>query len=165
MEPAIEMVNSRTQPLFMNTAKPFETFLSTDGRRSAERGRNIGTFQERIALLTAAQDVLESMKESGHFNGIDLDSLSTTIVGFLRESSSCLLGICSYARDKGRRANVRPGERAWRIMVNLQLIYQNNGELEATIFHEYLHAILGSKEGHGPVFQAYEALWPFDRGE
>ena len=149
----------------MNNAKPVETLLSTDGQRPAGRSRNIGTFQERITLLTAAQDVLESMKESGHFEGTDLDSLSTTIVGFLRGSSSCLLGICSYARNKGNHTNVRPGERAWRILVNQQLIHQNNGELEATIYHEYLHAILGSKEGHGSVFQAYEALWPFHRGE
>ena len=165
MEPTIRMVNSRTQTLLMNAAKPVEASLSTDGRRPAGRSRNIGTFQERIALLTAAQDVLESMKKSGHFEGIDLDSLSTTIVGFLRESSSCLLGICSYARHKGRRTNVRPGERAWRILVNLQMIHKNDGELEATIYHEYLHAILGSEEGHGPVFRAYEALWPFDRRE
>ena len=105
------------------------------------------------------------MKESDHFEGIDLDSLSTTIVGFLRGSSSCLLGVCSYARGKGKRNDVRPGERAWRILVNQQLVYQNNGQLEATIYHEYLHAILGSQESHGPAFQAYEALWPFDRRE
>ena len=37
---------------------------------------------ERIVLLTAAQEVLDAMKEAGHFEGIDLDSLSTTIVGF-----------------------------------------------------------------------------------
>lgn len=165
MEPAIETVNLTTQPLLMNTAKPVETLFSTDGQRPAGRSRIIGTFQERIVLLTAAHGVLESMKESGHFEGIDLDSLATTIVGFLRVSPSSLLGICSYARDKGKRANVRPGERAWRILVNQQLIHQNNGELEATIYHEYLHAIFGSEEGHGPVFQAYEALWPFVRRE
>jgi len=164
-EKATEMVNSRTCPLKMNPVKHVETLVPIDGRRSRERERNIGTFQERIVLLTAAQEVLEAMKESGHFEGVDLDSLSTTIVGFLRGSSSCLLGVCSYARGKGKRDNVRPGERAWRILVNQQLIRQNNGQLEATIYHEYLHAILGSEEGHGSVFQAYEALWPFDRRE
>ena len=144
-------------------AKHVETLVPTDGRRSRARDRNIGTFQERIALLTAAQDVLDAMKESRHFEGVDLDSLSSTIVGFLRGSSSRLLGVCSYSRGKGKRNDVRPGERAWRILVNQQLIHQNNGELEATIYHEYLHAILGSEENHGPTFQAYEALWPFDR--
>ena len=116
-------------------------------------------------MLAAAQNVLGDMKESGHFEEVDLDSLLTTIVGFLRGSSSRLLGVCSYARGKGKRDNVRPGERAWRILVNKQLVHQNNGQLEATIYHEYLHAILGSEEGHGSVFQAYEALWPFDRRE
>jgi hypothetical protein len=150
----------------MNREKHVETLVPIDGRSPRGRDRNIGTFQERIVLLAAAEDVLESMKQSGHFEGVDLDSLSTTIVGFLRGSPSNLLGVCSYARGKGKRNDVRPGERAWRILVNQQLIYQNDlWELEATIYHEYLHAILGSNEGHGATFQAYEALWPFDRGE
>ena len=149
----------------MNPEKHTETPVPTDRHLPRGRDRNIGTFQERIVVLTAAQEVLEAMKNSGHFEGIDLDSLSTTIVGFLRGASSCLLGVCSYARGKGKHDNVRPGERAWRILVNQQLIHQNNGQLEATIYHEYLHAILGSQEGHGPTFQAYEALWPFDRRE
>ena len=149
----------------MNPIKHAETLVPIDGRRPRGRNRNIGTFQERIVLLTAAQEVLEAMKESGHFEGTDLDSLSTTIVGFLRGSSSCLLGVCSYATGKGKRNKIRPGERAWRILVNQQLVHENNGQLEATIYHEYLHAILGSREGHGPTFQAYEALWPFDGRE
>ena len=41
--------------------------------------------------------------------------------------------------------------------MNEQLIHQTNGQLEATIYHEYLHAILGAEENHGPTFQAYEA--------
>ena len=131
----------------------------------AEQGVPNAWLEQALAQASYRQEVLDAMKESGHFEGIDLDSLSTTIVGFLRGSSSCLLGVCSYARGKGKRNNVRPGERAWRILVNQQLIHQTNGQLEATIYHEYLHAILGSEENHGPTFQAYEALWPFDEGE
>jgi len=149
----------------MSPVKHVETLVPIEGQHRRGRDRNIGTFQERIVLLAAAQNVLEDMKESGHFEEVDLDSLSTTIVGFLRGSSSSLLGVCSYARGKGKRDNIRPGERAWRILVNKQLVHQNNGQLEATIYHEYLHAILGSEEAHGSVFQAYEALWPFDRRE
>ena len=40
------------------------------------------------------------------------------------------------------------------------MIHDNDGELEATLYHEFLHAILGSDEGHGSVFQKYEAFWP-----
>jgi hypothetical protein len=40
------------------------------------------------------------------------------------------------------------------------MIHDDDGELEATLYHEFLHAILGSDEGHGSVFQKYEALWP-----
>lgn len=140
-----------------------ETYVPIEGRRRSRNNRVIGTFAERIAVLESAQRVLDAMKESGHFDNVDLDSLSTTIVGFLRDSSSCLLGICSYASGKANSTTATPGERAWRILVNRQLVHRNDGELDATIYHEFLHAILGSKEGHGPVFQSYEALWPFEQ--
>jgi len=46
--------------------------------------------------------------------------------------------------------------------VNRQLVHRNDGSLEATIYHEFLHSVLGSEENHGPTFQAMEALWPFN---
>gem|GEM_PF-6622532 len=45
--------------------------------------RVIGTFEERIVTWACAQDVLDRMKRSPQFKGIDLDSLSTRIVSFL----------------------------------------------------------------------------------
>ena len=164
----IQILQCHIQVQCLGTASPkmrhhSETYVPVEGRRSSRNNRVIGTFTERIAVLESAQRVLEAMKESGHFNEIDVDSLSTTIVGFLRDSSSCLHGICSYARGKANSKTATPGERAWRILVNRQLVHRNDGELDATIYHEFLHAILGSKENHGPVFQSYEALWPFDQ--
>jgi hypothetical protein len=68
--------------------------------------------------------------------------------------------MCSYARDQngGRYA----GDRTWRILINRTLLSRHDDELRKTLYHEFLHAILGSDEGHGPTFQRYEAMWPFD---
>lgn len=138
-----------------------ERYVPLSGKPRSNRERNIGTFQERLTLIAAAERVLNQMKSSGCFDEIDLDSLSTTIVGFLREGSSCLLGLCSYSRENGRSKTATPGERTWRILVNRQLVHRKDGSLEATIYHEFLHAVLGYEENHGPTFQAMEALWPF----
>ena len=70
-------------------------------RRSSERGnreRVIGTFLERLEVLKAAEDVLLRMEKSGYFDDVDLESFRTTIVGFLREPATNLLGLCSYSR-------------------------------------------------------------------
>jgi hypothetical protein len=141
-----------------------ETLVPIDGNKRRDRKQNIGTFAERMAILSEAEAVLVSMENSGHFSGIDLDSLRETPVGFLRDSSACLLGYCSYRRGNGRRGSASPGERTWRILVNRNLVGKNDGMLAATLYHEFLHAVLGSEENHGPRFQALEALWPFERG-
>ena len=149
----------------MRNERHVETLVPIDGRRSTKRVRNIGTFRERAILNTAAADVLEQMQTSGHFDDVDLDGLSNTVIGFLREGSSCLLGRCSFARTKGQRPSKQPGQRTWRILVNRQLIRQQNGVLEAILYHEFLHAVLGSDEQHGSMFQSFEALWPFSSGD
>ena len=123
-----------------------------------DRKRVIGTLEERIKLHQAAGDVLEKMGVSGIFSEEDIVSLQTAILGFLREPEPRLLGICSYSRNHRKATNA--GERTWRILVKRSMIHDNDGELEATLYHEFLHAILGSDEGHGSVFQKYEAFWP-----
>lgn len=128
------------------------------GRMMYNRERVIGTFEERIKAAKAAEEVLLRMENSGYFNGIDLDSFRTTILAFLREPVGNLMGMCSYSRNHRNAKN--PGERTWRILLDRNLLYRNDGELEATIYHEFLHGILGPKEGHGSTFQRYEALWP-----
>jgi hypothetical protein len=127
-------------------------------RMMYNRDRVIGTFSERVKATEAAERVLLKMEHSGHFTGIDLDSFRTTILAFLREPVGNLMGMCSYSRNHRRAKN--PGERTWRILLDRNLLYRNDGELEATIYHEFLHGILGPKEGHGAMFQQYEQLWP-----
>jgi len=124
------------------------------------RPRIIGTIEERVAVLKCARNVIEAMKRSGQFQEIDLESLSTTIIGFLREPAPKLLGLCSYSRDGTRERTTRPGDNTWRILVNRNLIHDDPDELAATIYHEFLHAILGYNEGHGATFCAMEALLP-----
>ena len=126
-----------------------------------DRKRVIGTLDERIKLHQAAGDVLERMGASGIFSEEDIVSLLTAILGFLREPEPRLLGICSYSRD--HRKAIKAGERPWRILVKRSMIHDNDGELEATLYHEFLHAIFGPDEGHGQTFQTHEALWPLGR--
>ena len=70
------------------------------------RNRVIGTIEERIALCELSRYVIEAMKNSGHFQGIDLESLSTTVIGFLREpalTSSEFVPIQSTEREPDSR--------------------------------------------------------------
>ena len=126
-----------------------------------DRKRVIGTLDERIKLHQAAGNVLQRMSESGIFSEDDIVSLQTSILGFLREPEPRLLGICSYSRNHRRATNA--GERTWRVLVKRSLIHDNDGELEATLYHEFLHSIFGPDEGHGQTFQTHEALWPLGR--
>jgi hypothetical protein len=129
-------------------------------RSSERRGRKraIGTFLERLEVLKAAEEVLVRMEESGFFDDVDLKSFRSTIVGFLREPATNLLGLCSYSRT--HRTAKSPGERTWRILLNRNLLYTERHELHATIYHEFLHGILGYDEGHGERFNRFESLWP-----
>ena len=126
----------------------------------SDRPRIIGSLRERVKLHAKAQEVLDIMGESGHFDQDDIASLEHVILGFLREPVTRLWGLCSYARG---HENARlAGERTWRILINRTLLGHQDDELRKTLYHEFLHAILGSNEGHGPTFQRYEAMWPFD---
>lgn len=127
-------------------------------RISSDRNRVIGTFVERLNVLQAAEEVLQRMEESGYFHDVDLESLRTTIVGFLREPTRNLLGLCSYSRMHKKAQS--PGERTWRILLNRDLLYSQRHELHATIYHEFLHGMLGCEEGHGEKFKRFESLWP-----
>ena len=123
-----------------------------------DRPRVIGTLSERIALYQAAGRVLAAMEECDLFAPLDLDSLQTVILGFLREPAPTLWGTCSYS--KNHRSAKTAGDRTWRILINRSLLYSNDGELDATLYHEFLHGILGHDEGHGDLFQSYEGKWP-----
>ena len=101
------------------------------------------------------------MLDSGLFSDEDLDSLQTAILGFVREPEPRILGFCSYSRDHRKATNA--GGRTWRILVKRSMIHDNDGELELTLYHEFLHSIFGPDEGHGQTFQEHEALWPLGR--
>ena len=122
-----------------------------------DRPRVIGTLAERAALIGCASRVLDAMAKSGKFDEGDLCSLDSVILGFLREPEPRLLGFCSYAHNHRTASNA--GERTWRILVKRSLIHVQDGELAATLYHEFLHGILGYDEGHGALFQQYEGLW------
>lgn len=123
-----------------------------------DRPRVIGTLNERIALYQAAGTVLLNMEASNLFSKTDIDSLQTVILGFLREPEPRLWGMCSYSKNHREARNA--GERTWRILIKRSLLYSNDGELEATLYHEFLHGVLGHEEGHGDLFQSLEEKWP-----
>jgi hypothetical protein len=135
----------------------------TRRRERVDRPRVIGTLSERAALITGASNVLSAMTASRLFEESDLTSLETVILGFLREPAPCLLGFCSYSNNHRNATNA--GERTWRILVKRSLIHSQDGELAATLYHEFLHSILGYDEGHGALFQKYEGLWPYVKSE
>jgi hypothetical protein len=134
------------------------TAESDDMRK--DRPRIIGSLRERIKLHAKAQEVLNIMGESGCFDENDIASLEHVILGFLREPVTKLWGLCSYSRN--REGARHAGDRTWRILINRILLSRQDDELRKTLYHEFLHAILGPDEGHGPTFQRYEAMWPFD---
>lgn len=130
---------------------------NSNRRQRVDRPRVIGTLAERAALIGCASRVLDAMAKSGQFDENDLRSLDSVILGFLREPEPRLLGFCSYAHNHRTASNA--GERTWRILVKRSLIHVHDGELAATLYHEFLHGILGYDEGHGALFQQYEGLW------
>ena len=133
--------------------------VERDGMRS-DRPRIIGSLRERVKLHAKAQEVLDIMGKSGYFDEDDIASLEHVILGFLREPVTRLWGLCSYSRNQeGAR---HAGDRTWRILINRILLSRQDDELRKTLYHEFLHAILGSDEGHGPTFQRYESMWPFN---
>ena len=137
-----------------------ETGTAENDRMRSDRPRIIGSLRERVKLHAKAQEVLDIMGESGHFDEDDITSLEHVILGFLREPATKLWGLCSYSRDHRRARHA--GDRTWRILINRTLLSRHDDQLRKTLYHEFLHAILGSDEGHGPTFQRYEAMWPFD---
>jgi hypothetical protein len=130
-------------------------------RREQRNNRSavIGTFQERVNLLTRCGFVLDAMEASGRFDHTDLDGLRVARAGFLREPHRALWGLCSFTRQ--HRQAKHAGERTWRILVARELLYRTDDELERTIFHEFLHGIVGVEpEGmHGPHFSRLEGLY------
>ena len=116
------------------------------------RNRVIGTIEERIAVLNCARYVIEAMKNSGHFQGIDLESLSTT-ADFARAPPPPRNLFLFKARNESQ--NHETSGKHLENLVKRSLVHDDPEELAATIYHEYLHAILGMMRGTG----RHSLLW------
>ena len=125
--------------------------------RDSGRPAVIGTFEERIKLLSTASQVIDKMRSSGYFSPTDLDSLQSVRLGFLREPEERIWGCCSYSR--AHQSARTAGARTWRVLVHRMLLHEQSDELEKTLYHEFLHSILGPDEGHGSEFLELESRW------
>ena len=126
-------------------------------RRRVDRARIIGTLDERIQLHVAAKKVLDIMPELHPELDIDIEALEHIRIGFLREPCGDLWGYCSYSSGGKRYATeYQDRHRTHRILISRVLLQDDPRQAFRTIHHEFLHAILGSAEGHGPIFKMHE---------
>ena len=123
-----------------------------------DRPRIIGSITERMLLHSIAYEVLIRMPELHPELDIDVEALEHIKLGFLREPCNNLLGYCSYSSKSRNRPRTQYEERHGinRILISRVHMVSDLPDAIFTIHHEFLHAILGSKEGHGPIFQKHE---------
>ena len=123
-----------------------------------DRPRIIGSITERMLLHSIAYEVLIRMEELHPELDIDIEALEHIKLGFLREPCHNLLGYCSYSSKSRNRPKTQYEERHGinRILISRVHMISDLADAIFTIHHEFLHAILGSKEGHGKTFQKHE---------
>ena len=128
------------------------------GRSRVDRPRIIGSITERMLLHSIAYEVLIRMKDLHPELDIDIEALEHIKLGFLREPCDNLLGYCSYSSKSRSRPRTQYEDRHGinRILISRVHMISDLPDAIFTIHHEFLHAILGSKEGHGPIFQKHE---------
>ena len=128
------------------------------GRSRVDRPRIIGSITERMLLHSIAYEVLIRMRDLHPELNIDVEALEHIKLGFLREPCDNLLGYCSYSSKSRNRPRTQYEDRHGinRILISRVHMISDISEAIFTIHHEFLHAILGSKEGHGPTFQKHE---------
>ena len=134
-------------------------------RTRVDRPHVIGTFAERALLFERCERVRRAMKEAEedlrrHDSRFTMDhDLAQVRVGFLREPQTRLYGLCSFKRGADRASTA--GERTWRVLIARGLLYDASDELERTLYHEFLHGLVGKEpEGsHGPRFVALESAF------
>ena len=127
-------------------------------RNRVDRPRIIGSITERMLLHSIAYEVLMRMEELHPELNVDVEALEHIKLGFLREPCDNLLGYCSYSSRNPRRPSTEYEDRHGINRVLISRVHMNTDLPDAifTIHHEFLHAILGSKVGHGPKFQEHE---------
>ena len=130
----------------------------TTGRKRKDRPRIVGTFSERVLLHQLAQEVLNKMEILHPELDVDNEALQHIRIGFLREPCRNLLGYCSYSDNSKSRPKTEYSERhrVHRILMSRQHMNDDLEDAIITMHHEFLHAILGSDEAHGPIFQKHE---------
>ena len=128
------------------------------GRSRVDRPRIIGTITERMLLHSIAYEVLIRMRDLHPELDIDVEALEHIKLGFLREPCNNLLGYCSYSSKSRNRPRTQYEDRHGinRILISRVHMISDLPDAIFTIHHEFLHAILGSKVGHGPKFQEHE---------
>ena len=128
------------------------------GRTRVDRPRIIGSITERMLLHSIAYEVLIRMRDLHPELDIDVEALEHIKLGFLREPCNNLLGYCSYSSNSRSRPRTQYEDRHGinRILISRVHMISDLPDAIFTIHHEFLHAILGSKEGHGAKFQEHE---------
>ena len=128
------------------------------GRPRVDRPRIIGSITERMLLHSIAYEVLIRMRDLHPELDIDIEALEHIKLGFLREPCNNLLGYCSYSSKNRSRPKTQYEDRHGinRILISRVHMVSDLPDAIFTIHHEFLHAILGSKEGHGLKFQQHE---------
>ena len=123
-----------------------------------DRPRIIGSITERMLLHSIAYEVLIRMEKLHPELDIDIEALEHIKLGFLRDPCHNLLGYCSYSSKSRDRPRTQYEERHGinRILISRVHMISDLADAIFTIHHEFLHAILGSKEGHGATFQKHE---------
>ena len=113
--------------------------MSDVGRRiRSDRPRIIGSLDERIMLHIAAREVLDLMPS------------------ILREPCKNW-GYCSYSNEsRGYATEFQERHKTHRILISRMHMNEDLLEFIRTLHHEFLHAILGSAEGHGKIFSMHE---------
>lgn len=132
--------------------------MRSRSRNRTDRPRIIGSISERLLLHQIAQEVLDKMGKLHPELDVDTEALQHIRLGFLREPCSNLLGCCSYSDNSRSRPRTEYTERhrVHRILISRKHMNEDLSDAIVTMHHEFLHAILGSNEGHGPVFQKHE---------
>jgi len=132
--------------------------MRSRSRNRTDRPRIIGSISERLLLHQIAQEVLDKMEKLHPELSVDTEALQHIRLGFLREPCSNLLGFCSYSDNNRSRPRTEYTERhrVHRILISRKHMKEDLNDAIVTMHHEFLHAILGSKEGHGATFQKHE---------
>ena len=131
--------------------------MSDVGRRiRSDRPRIIGSLDERIMLHIAAREVLDLMPSIHPELDIDVEALDHIKLGFLREPCKNW-GYCSYSNEsRGYATEFQERNKTHRILISRVHMNEDLLEFIRTLHHEFLHAILGSAEGHGKIFSMHD---------